>query len=648
MSRRRIDVLLPLLGVVALPLLAACKVTPVDDNRAPLPFRIQSTLDSYVHRPADGSAPLPPPVGSERPATTGAGEGEGGELRPAARELPKYLPLGHAGDRDSTPGLRPEDLGADQVKLKDRWRVGFPSWERGSKSDSPWDMSTSIDPYHQNVFKGDYPIPGTQNTFLLLEATSLSLYESRKVPTPSSVFPRASGNAFFFGKPHQTLLNETLLLTADLFQGETSFKPVDWRLFLRGALNWNHATVRENQALFADPARGTRRTDRHAALQQAFLETTIASINDKYDVIQARFGTQLFNSDFKGFMFFDEALGARFFGSLDDNRWQWNLGWFRRWDKDTNSGLNTFDSIKQNVFIANLYLQDVLEWAQPRWKSASWSRGLQAQVSYLHFDDEESVHYDENGFLVRPRAVGTPVPTERSVDYLGLNVEGHVGRLNITSSTYQAWGDTDFDEIAGRKLDIDAFFSALELSVDVDWMRFRMHGMYQQGDENPFDSTAEGFDAIFDNPVFAGGEFGFWHRNTVRLTGSGVGLVQRFSLLNSLRSSKDQGAPSYVNPGLILGGIGYDAQLTPHLKLITTASYLRFDDTSSIEYVLNQDAIGNEIGYDLSVGALWRPLLTDNVIVKGGYSALIPGKGFRDIYTADTLHAGFLELILTW
>ena len=67
-----------------------------------------------------------------------------------------------------------------------------------------------------------------------------------------------------------------------------------------------------------------------------------------------------------------------------------------------------------------------------------------------------------------------------------------------------------------------------------------------------------------------------------------------------------------------------------------------------MELVLNQDGIGEEIGYDLSVGIIWRPWLTDNVIVKAGFAALIPGAGFKDIYDSQTPKATFAELILTW
>jgi hypothetical protein len=619
---------------------AGCKIQPIDENRSPMPWHLMPQVNEYT---GDAAA-----VEGTGDATKRTPTPEG--IGPAAREVIKYLPLGYdkPNRTEGRPGEDAASLYQEEVKVPDRWRVGFPAWERGSQSDSPWDMSAWWDPYHQNWLKGDYPIPGTQNTFLNLEAFSLTRFESRKLPTPSGVFPKNGGSGEFFGSGNQTLLEEALFLTVDLFQGETAFKPVDWRLFVRGAANWNYTRVRERQAVYADPAKGRTRYDNHFVLQQYFFETTLAAINRKYDVVQLRVGTQLFNSDFKGFLFFDEALGARLFGSLDDNKWQWNVGYFSRFNKDTNSLLNTFDSIKQDVFVANLYRQDVLEYLLPDDVTRSWSHGLNTQVSYHYFTDDDSVHYDENGFLVRPRAIGVPAPNHRSVHYLGWTNDGHIDRLNITSALYYADGYESLNEIAGKRSDVSALMAALELSVDIDWMRVRAQGYYQSGDDDPLDKDSEGFDAIYDNPVFAGGEFGFWNRNSVRLTGSGVGLNQRFSLNNSLRSSKDEGAPSYVNPGLLLAGVGYDAQLTPHLKVITNASHLWFDDTSSMELVLNQDGLGKDIGWDLSVGVFWRPFLTDNVIIKGGFAALVPGDGFQDIYESETLYNTFLELLLTW
>ena len=608
--------------------------------RTPLCLTL-AVLTGCKVQPVDGNAIGPPPelAGDTR------GRAPGGLARTTAV---KYLPLGYAAGEADRPIDSPRTALEDTVPVPDRWRIGFPSWERGSKSDSPYDVGSPIDPYHQNMWKGDYPLPGTQNTFLIAEFESITKFETKKLPIPSGVFTRDADDAEFFGKGQIRTAEEVGTVTLDLFHGETSFKPVDWRILVKGAFSVNYAEARENTVLFADPMRGDTRTDRHAALQQAFVETTIASVSDKYDVVQLRVGRQKFNSDFRGFLFADEAPGIRLFGNLDDNRWQWNLAAFDRLSKDTNSGLNTFNTIGQRVFVANLYKQDFLSMFTPASKETTWNHGLTSQISFHHLDVDPSVHYDQNDFLVRPRLIGTVQPNDASVNWLGWTNDGHVGRVNVTSALYIASGTQGFDEISGRRTNIHAKLAALELSYDMDWMRFRIQGLYQSGDKNPLDANAQGFDAIFDCENFAGGEFSFWNRNAIPLTGTGVGLVQGGSLYNTLRSSKIEGNPSFVNPGLLIGGVGFDAQLTPHLKLITNASYLRFDNTSSLEYVLGQGRIAGDIGADLSMGLLWRPLLTDNVIVKGGLSALLPGHGFRDIYGPETLYSLFTEIILTW
>ena len=89
--------------------------------------------------------------------------------------------------------------------------------------------------------------------------------------------------------------------------------------------------------------------------------------------------------------------------------------------------------------------------------------------------------------------------------------------------------------------------------------------------------TGTGFDSIFDAPNFAGGGFSFFNRLGIRLAGTGVALVDRGSLFTSLRSSKDEGQPNYVNPGVALITTGLDVEVTPRLKAIFTGNYIRLD-----------------------------------------------------------------------
>ena len=174
---------------------------------------------------------------------------------------------------------------------------------------------------------------------------------------------------------------------------------------------------------------------------------------------------------------------------------------------------------------------------------------------------------------------------------------------------------------------------------------------YSSGDDNINDGQAKGFDAIFDNPNFAGGEFSYWQRQMVRLFG--VNLVNRQSLIPNLRSSKFQGQTNFVNPGLWLVNSGIDADITPRFKLIGNANLLWFDQTEVLEQFVFQSNIRNFIGIDLSLGAEYRPYHNNNVILVGGISGLVPGDGFKDLYNpiagnVNGLAAGFLDIILSY
>src|SRR5437764_6360222 len=133
--------------------------------------------------------------------------------------------------------------------------------------------------------------------------------------------------------------------------------------------------------------------------------------------------------------------------------------------------------------------------------------------------------------------------------------------------------------------------AALEVSIAREWYRPRLGFFYASGDANPRDRTARGFDAIFDAPNFAGGGFSFFNRLGIRLAGTGVSLVERGSLLPSLRTSKDEGQPNYVNPGVLLASAGVDVDVTPRLKALFTANSIFLAATEPLEEVLFQGDI---------------------------------------------------------
>ena len=158
---------------------------------------------------------------------------------------------------------------------------------------------------------------------------------------------------------------------------------------------------------------------------------------------------------------------------------------------------------------------------------------------------------------------------------------------------------------------------------------------------------ATGFDAIFENPEFAGADTSYWIRQAVPLIGGGrVALSGRNGILNSMRSSKEQGQWNFTNPGIWLIGLGVDLDLTPKWRLSVNANHLRFDETEVLEAARNQGPVDEEIGQDVSVSLTYRPFMTQNIVVRGSYAKLIAGDGFKDLFPDEDADYLFLNVLL--
>jgi hypothetical protein len=577
-------------------------------------------------------------------------------LPPAAPSpaLPPYPSLPRSPAPPPTGQEPPlEPLPPDEqvfTPMPDRWEYQWPVYRRYDQDgEYPYTVGHWYDPFNRNRLKGDYPIFGNR-TFFTFTGISDTFVDGRRLPTPSGVPSELPNSEQFFGKPGQFFTQENLALSLDLFHGDTSFRPIDWQVKVTPVFNLNYLHTQELGIVNANPLAGTNRLDGHIGLQEAFVEAKLKDLSPDFDFVSVRAGIQGFNSDFRGFIFNDEEPGVRIFGNLQSNRYEYNLAYFSMLEKDTNSGLNTLTNRHQQVYIANLYRQDFL------------TKGYTVQLSFLCNNDNGTLRFDTNNFLVRPSPIGLvvqqgqacgsvagcvpPLVKQHSVRayYLGLNGNGHVGRWNVSNAFYQALGYDTFNPIARQRVSIDAQMAALELSRDHNWLRFKASFFWSSGSSNPQSPVARGFDAIFDNPNFAGGFFSFWNREGIRLTGSGVGLVGSDSLIPSLRSSKIQGQANFVNPGLFLWNVGTDIDVTPKLKSFVNVNLIRFQHTAPLETVLFQSPIHAGVGADSSIGFNYRPPLSDNIVLTGGVSMFNPWQGFKDIYTGETLFSLFANI----
>lgn len=594
------------------------------------PTCYQDDRGRIVTRRRPGYTEVPCPPTPSAPAATPS-------PAPSPSMAPRTVEEGAAPPRQPNavspiPRPTPKDY-PPSVPIPDRWRL----------VDALGYQDRWYDPYNRNVLKADKPIhlEGPEAWFFNLGVVSDTVYELRDVPTPvgvtATVNPRSSD---VFGSADQTTLLENLALEFVLYKGNTVFKPPEWEFRFTPVFNFNRVELDELQGVNADPRRGTTRNDHHLGIQAAFVDKHLRDVSVRYDFDSLRVGIQPFTSDFRGFLFQDNQLGVRLFGNRDNNRKQYNVAYFRLLEKDTNSGLNDVTDLRKNdVFIVNYYRQDTL------------ALGFTAQATLAYNRNrEDHPHYNTNDILERPAALGRQAPRTYDVLYAGINGDGHFGRLNLTGSFYYALGrQDDGNAFVPHEVDISAAFAAAELSMDFDWLRPRLSLLYGSGDQNPFDDRDTGFDAIFENPQFAGADTSYWIRQAVPLIAGGkVALSGRNGVLNSLRASKDEGQSNFTNPGMMLVGLGLDLDVLPTLRASLNANSLYFADTAVIEVARQQAPIDRHIGYDVSVSLTWRPLMSQNIVLRTSYAKLLAGAGFDALYPAEDPGYFLFNLVLAY
>jgi len=576
------------------------------------------------------------------------------------RRRPGYEATLTPESRQDNPGAvrapPPQAFPADSLPLPDRWRI--------LKTLCPAKGDQTIyavfgamrevchspfDPYHQNALKGDRPLDPEKVRWLPIHGddwffegglVSDTVVEPRSLPLPvSGVANQNPQTNDAFGGSRSLILSQTFLVSASLIKGSTNFKPPEIEYRVAVGFNMNRVSVSERQILNVDSTRPLNRFDHFIGLQEAFVDYHLRNTSDRYDFDSLRVGIQPFQADFRGFLFNDQQLGVRLFGNRDNNRFQYNLAVFWRLEKDANSGLNDVSQSprKDLVFVANLYRQDFLV------------PGFTSQVTLVYNRNREGgeFYYDKNGFPVRPALLGNLRGRDYDAWYLGYNADGHIQKVNLTASAYYLFGKDRNSNYTGQPATIGAWFAAAEASYDRDWMRFRLSGLYASGDSSPFDNKESGFDAILENPVFAGADTSYWIRQAIPFTGGGraVFLNQRNGILNDLRTSKDLGQSNFTNPGTALVGAGADFDLTPTLRVAANANHLWFARTGTIEVLRQQGNVSHDIGWDLSAATTWRPRANQNIVLRLSGAMLVPGRGMEALFGNSSGDARYYSIL---
>lgn len=574
-------------------------------------------------KPGSVEVPCPPPTPADSASgtTTDRGKLTGAFKNNAANAADATLERGPRPAASPVPQPGLADY-VESIPVPDRWRI----------VDTLGYKQNLFDPYHRNVLKADKPVVG--DWFFNLGLFSDSVYESRdivaSVGSSSTVNP---GENDVFGHPRQNFFSQTVGVEFVYYEGDTVFKPPEYEFRFTPVFNYNYLSGSELEEVNVDPQRGRKRSDHHVGIQAAFADKHLRNVSERFDFDSIRVGIQPFSSDFRGFLFQDNQLGVRLFGTRANNVFQYNLAYFRRLEKDTNSGLNDLgQSLRHDdVVVTNIYWQDMPV------------KGFTSQgtVVYNRNREANSLYYDTNGFIERPASLGIEKPRDYDVVYLGYNGDGHFGRWNVTSSVYYATGSESSGTFVFAKDTISAWFAAFELSRDIDWIRPRLSLLYGSGDKKPFDKKATGFDAIVENPQFAGADTSYWIRQAVPLVGGGgVTLSGRNGVLNDLRSGNNAQS-NFTNPGIILAGIGADFDVLPTLRLSVNCNDLSFADTAVVEVARNQGGVPKHIGEDVSASLTYRPLMSQNIVLRTSYAKLLGSKGYGALFP-DTKPGYFL------
>jgi hypothetical protein len=321
--------------------------------------------------------------------------------------------------------------------------------------------------------------------------------------------------------------------------------------------------------------------------------------------------------------------------------YQYNIGLFRPLPKNTARQDEFGAGLPDNdILLANLYIQDL------------FVQGLNSEALFI---------YDHN------RAPGTQILAQTQpgngsamfvdgahhnydVAYLGYSVDGHLGRWNLTGSLYELLGIEEQSEFGVNNTHVQANFAAFELSRDFDWIRVRGSGLYASGDSNPFDKTSRGFDGISVSALFAGADSSFFIHQQIPLALDQINLKVRDSFYPDLRSATASGQSNYENPGLRLIGLGTDLDFSPALRLSFDANHLWFDQTATLTAILGRSIPGRDIGTDVSFDLFYRPLDSQNIIMRLTAARLLSSQDTRMLTGGNggAPFSAFFNLILTY
>ena len=479
------------------------------------------------------------------------------------------------------------------VAEPDRWQVLEPGGLSVKR------RNPLYDPYNPNVLKGDYPLFGDK-TFFAFTATLDSIADFKR----NLDFYQTGRIRNIPFHEHNTIGQLTGVTAFEIFHGDTVFAPKDWAVRLTPIVRWRCGDLNAVDHACGEDIR----------MLEAFGEAKLFEVGQTFDATSGRLGLQFFNSDFFGFIYNDVQPGVRVFGELARNRYKFNLAAFDRLNKEKLSGLNEFKRREHQVGIANVQWDDFI---------------------FPGFNVLPSFHYNHDDILDG---------TLRAY-YAGFTTNGHIGPVNVNSAMYYVFGDTAKNTPNKKTETISAGTAFGQLTYPTKYYAPRLAVGYGTGDRDPNDGKATGFDSIFDNVAFGGGQFSYLFGEKIQFGATTV--LRGNSIYPSLRGAN--ATSQFVNPGVLAINPGIDVAVTPKTIFELNYNAVWFDHPSSLERLTRKKHVSTFVGHEANAGFTYRPFLNEQVIVFAGGAVLFPGQGVQDVFGDDkNVYKALVRLILTY
>ena len=291
----------------------------------------------------------------------------------------------------------------------------------------------------------------------------------------------------------------------DLFRGDTAFRPIDWRVRVAAGLQRQlrqPAGIRRRQRRRAR-ASDTRLDHRTSASRKPSSRRSCSTSARTTTSCRCAPASRSSRPTSAASSRCSKRRASACSARSKSSRIEYNAAFFDLLEKDTNSGFNELHRRNQQVYIANVYIQDFL--------TPGYTPVLQLPRQST---TAAQLHYDHNGFLVRPAPIGV-IATQRRAGVLPrLGRQRPHRPLNVSHAFYQALGHETHEPDRRRS------------AIDINAQMARARALDRQGlaaDQGRgllspratairLTTRRRGFDAIVDIPVFAGGPFSLWNR----------------------------------------------------------------------------------------------------------------------------------------